>query len=213
VTLSPRVKNGKVTGKVLDNAGKPVAATLHFSGPQNLDVKTDDGGAFSTPLPGGSYVVRVEADKYFGKELKLDVSDGQEQDASVTMRQKPTVSHVTVKDGKLNVRAGMSFKGSGPTLDVAQPSALILDELADVLLAHPEIKKVRIEAHWDTSLPQDKAQELTQQQAKAIAAYLTKQGVPAERIEVVGSGSTKPIVPNIGMAKLRNRRVEFRAVN
>ena len=116
-------------------------------------------------------------------------------------------------NGKLVVRSGVSFKGSGPSMDVTPASAAVLDELAGVLASHPEIRRVRIEAHWDTSLPKDKAHDLTEQQAKTVAAYLTRQGVAAERIQVAGMGADKPIVPNIGMAKMRNRRVEIRAVN
>jgi len=75
------------------------------------------------------------------------------------------------------------------------------------------VKKVRIEAHWDSSLPKDKAQELTTDQARTVASYLARQGVGEDRIEAVGMGAQRPLVPNIGAAKLRNRRVEFRVVN
>jgi outer membrane protein OmpA-like peptidoglycan-associated protein len=213
VTLTPRVKSGKVSGKITDSAGKAVAATIHFAGPQNAEVKTDESGAFSTALAGGAYVVRIEADKFMAKEMKIDVTDGQEQDASVSVRSRATVSHVSVRDGKLSVRHAFAFKGAGSTLEVAPSSAAVLDELADALVSHPEIRKVRIEAHWDTSVPKEKAQQLTDQQAKAVAAYLIRQGVASERIEVSGMGANKPIVPNIGMAKFRNRRVEFRVLN
>jgi outer membrane protein OmpA-like peptidoglycan-associated protein len=214
VTLTPKVKNGKVTGKVTDPTGKALAANVHFAGPQNLDLKTDENGAFSTALPSGAYVVKIDADKFAGKELKLEVTDGQEQDASTSLRAKSTSpSRVSVNKGKLSVRGALTFKGAGPTLEVTPAAAAILDDLAEVLNSHPEIRRVRIEAHWDTSLPKDKAQQLTEQQAKAVAAYLARQGVASDRIQVAGMGAEKPIVPNIGMAKLRNRRVEIRAVN
>jgi outer membrane protein OmpA-like peptidoglycan-associated protein len=96
---------------------------------------------------------------------------------------------------------------------VTPASAALLDDLAAALATHPEIRRVRIEAHWDTSLPKDKAKELTEQQARAVASYLTRQGVASDRIQVTGMGADKPIVPNIGMAKMRNRRVEIRGVN
>jgi outer membrane protein OmpA-like peptidoglycan-associated protein len=214
VTLTPRVKNGKVSGKVTDPTGKALAATLHFSGPQNADVKTDDSGAFSAALPAGAYEVKVEADKFLANQFKVDVEDGKEQDASVSLRGKPTgPSRVSINAGKLSVRGAVGFKGSGPTLEVTPASAALLDDLAAALISHPEVRRVRVEAHWDTSLPKDKAKELTEQQAKVVASYLTRQGVPSDRIQVVGMGADKPIVPNIGMAKLRNRRVEIRAAN
>jgi outer membrane protein OmpA-like peptidoglycan-associated protein len=214
LTLTPRVKGGKVSGKITDAAGKPVVASLHFSGPQEADVKTDEAGAFSTALGAGSYAVRIEADKLMPRELKVEVAEGQDQDASASLRPRPTgPGKVTVANGKLSVRSGVSFKGSGATLEVSPASAAVLDELAGVLASHPEIRRIRIEAHWDTSLSKEKAQELTEQQARTVATYLTRLGVAPERIQVAGMGANKPIVPNIGAAKFRNRRVEIRAAN
>ena len=140
VTLTPRVKNGKVAGKVTDPTGKAVAgATVHFSGPQDAEVKTDESGAFSTALSSGAYVVRVEAPNFLGKEMKLDVTDGQEADASISLRSKASgPSKVTVNNGKLSVRSSVSFKGSGAAMEVSSASAAVLDELAGVLASHPE---------------------------------------------------------------------------
>jgi outer membrane protein OmpA-like peptidoglycan-associated protein len=89
----------------------------------------------------------------------------------------------------------------------------VLDEMVDTLVTHPEVKKVRIEAHWDSGVAKDKAKELTEQQARTIASYLAKQGVSEDRIEVAGMGADRPIVPNIGAARFRNRRIEFHVVN
>jgi outer membrane protein OmpA-like peptidoglycan-associated protein len=212
VTLTPRAQKGKISGKVTDDKGKPVAAaTVKLAGPQPLEVKTDDAGAFSAAVSGGAYVVHVEADHFMTRETKVSIADGQEQDASVTVHNRPVVARVVVRDGRLTVRQPIGFKGSAA--EITPGSEGVLDELADALATHPEVKKVRIEAHWDSSLPKDKAQELTDGQARAVAAYLARQGVGEDRLEPVGMGAQRPLVPNIGAAKLRNRRIEFRVVN
>jgi OOP family OmpA-OmpF porin len=54
-----------------------------------------------------------------------------------------------------------------------------------------------------------KAQALTDEQAKAVAKYLVDQGVAADRVLSAGMGSKKPLVPNVGAGKSKNRRVEF----
>jgi outer membrane protein OmpA-like peptidoglycan-associated protein len=43
-----------------------------------------------------------------------------------------------------------------------------------------------------------------------VKEYLVKKGVPEGRVEAVGMGADKPLVPNIGPAnKAKNRRVEL----
>jgi outer membrane protein OmpA-like peptidoglycan-associated protein len=210
VTLTPKAQKAKVTGKLTNESGRAITGTLRFTGAQNLEVKTDDNGAFSAPLASGNYVVRIEAERHLAKELKLAVADGKDQELAATVRSKPVVARVAIRGGRLTIR-GVSFKGAEAAIPPA--SAAVLDELVDALVTHPEIKRVRIEAHWDSSLPKDRAQQLTDQQARAVAAYLTAAGVAEDRIQVAGMGADKPIFPNIGMAKLRNRRVEIRVVN
>ena len=72
---------------------------------------------------------------------------------------------------------------------------------------------MRVEAHWGSGLAAAKAQELTDAQAKAVAQYLVEQGVGPERVVSAGMGATKPLVPNLGKGKLKNRRIEFVVAN
>jgi outer membrane protein OmpA-like peptidoglycan-associated protein len=210
--LTPRVQKARVNGRITDDRGKGVAAAVvRFSGPQNAEVKTDDTGTFATALSGGEYVMRVEADHFLARETKVALAEGKDQDLSTAIHGRPTVTRVVISNGRLSLKQPVSFKG--PVPELSPTSITLLDELADTLASHPELKRVRIEAHWDSSLPKDKAQELTDQQARAVAAYLASHGVGEGRLEAVGMGAEHPLVPNIGAAKLRNRRVEFRVVN
>ena len=84
----------------------------------------------------------------------------------------------------------------------------LLDEVVDIFFAHPEIHQLRVEARWDRSLPAEKAQTLTDEQAMAVAKYLVDQGVPAERVAAVGAGQSISKDRNIG-----SRRVELTAIN
>ena len=85
--------------------------------------------------------------------------------------------------------------------------------MADILADHPEIKTLRIEAHWSGAgkgKGSDAAKKLTQKQAAAIKDYLVAKGTPADRIETVGAGGEVPLVPNLGPAnQAKNRRVEL----
>jgi outer membrane protein OmpA-like peptidoglycan-associated protein len=202
VMLTPRVRKGKVAGKITDDGGKPVAGTIHFVGPETAEAKADENGVFSATLTGGSYDVRVDADHFFGKSLKFDVADGKDSDLSASVRRKPVVSRVTLRNGKVQLKQPVTFKGT----ELSPTATGILDELADALISHPEVKRIHVETHWDASVPADQAKQMTDQQAQAIAAYLIRQGVPPDKIEVAGMGAEKPIVPNIGIARFPARR-------
>jgi outer membrane protein OmpA-like peptidoglycan-associated protein len=87
--------------------------------------------------------------------------------------------------------------------------------VVEVLSGHPEIRILRVEAHW--SGPKAKAaakggaaKALTERQAAVVKDYLVGKGAPAERIEAAGRGSEAPLVPNLGPAsQKKNRRVEL----
>ena len=82
--------------------------------------------------------------------------------------------------------------------------------VADLLEVHGEIRRVRIEAHWDSGVAKPRAAELTQQQAEAVRTYLVSRGITSGRLIPVGVGATKPLVPNLTpMNRARNRRIEL----
>ncbi|RMH43269.1 MAG: hypothetical protein D6689_05855 [Deltaproteobacteria bacterium] len=85
----------------------------------------------------------------------------------------------------------------------------ILDEVADLLLAHPDVR-IEVIAHTDSRKGPDKSREITQAQADAVKAYLVAKGVPAERISAVGRGMDEPIADNRkSSGRAKNRRIEF----
>lgn len=215
VTLTPKVKKSQVSGRLVDEAGRPVAAVLRFSGAQNAEVRSDDSGSFLANLVSGSYTVRIESESHLAKEIKVVIDEGQEARLSTAVRVRPAIARVSVRGSKILVRQPISFrvvKGASP--DLVPAAQALLDEVVDVLISRPEIKRVRIEAHWDSSLPKDRALQVTNDQARVVANYLAKQGVADDRIEAVGLGGSRPLIPNIGTAaKARNRRIEFHVVN
>jgi hypothetical protein len=215
ITLTPRAPAARAAGRVSDESGKGVAATIRLAGPQIAEGKADESGVFSVPVQPGKYVMRIEGDQYLSKELSLTVVEGPEIPVAITLHTRPAVAGLTYRDGKLTLRQPISFKpaGKSPGTELTAGMPMLLDEVIDVLINHPEIRQVRIEAHTDSSLPGPKAQALTEQQAKAVAAYLVKEGIPQDRLVPAGLGSTKPIAPNLGKSKMKNRRVELVVAN
>lgn len=86
----------------------------------------------------------------------------------------------------------------------------LLDNLGAVLVAHPELKKLRVEGHTDSAAKAEANVKLSQARADAVKAALVLRGVEAARLEAVGYGSEKPQDTNdTAEGREANRRVEF----
>ncbi len=87
----------------------------------------------------------------------------------------------------------------------------LLDQVAKVMIAHPEIVKIRIEGHTDDQGDDAYNLKLSQQRAESVVGYLVKKGVAASRLEAKGFGETVPLDPQTTVeARAANRRVEFK---
>jgi outer membrane protein OmpA-like peptidoglycan-associated protein len=115
---------------------------------------------------------------------------------------------VTIANGKLEILDIVYFETSKAII-LARSNAL-LDNVAAVLTAHPEISKIRVEGHTDDRGADKSNLDLSQRRAQAVVAYLVRKGVAATRLEAAGFGETQPIAPNDTTEnRARNRRVEF----
>ena len=86
----------------------------------------------------------------------------------------------------------------------------LLDEVAETLIAHPELTLIRIEGHTDNRGAADFNKDLSQRRAEAVSAYLVSKGVEAGRLEAVGYGEEKPLERGDNQAAYaKNRRVDF----
>jgi len=89
----------------------------------------------------------------------------------------------------------------------------LLENIATVLNAHPEIKQVRVEGHTDDVGDDAKNKDLSDRRAKAVVKYLVGKGVTEARLVGIGFGEEKPIADNAtDDGKAQNRRVEFAIV-
>jgi outer membrane protein OmpA-like peptidoglycan-associated protein len=93
---------------------------------------------------------------------------------------------------------------------IEKRSNKLLDNVARVLNAHPEIKKLRVEGHTDDVGNDMDNKNLSQARADAVVQYLVTKGVDVSRLESVGFGEEKPVDPaKTRKAREQNRRVEF----
>jgi len=94
--------------------------------------------------------------------------------------------------------------------ELAAESLPLLDEVATLLIAHPEIKVVTIEGHTDNRGERLYNLRLSGARAEALRRYLTSKGVASARLKTAGYGPDRPIAVNSSArGRALNRRVEF----
>jgi OOP family OmpA-OmpF porin len=89
----------------------------------------------------------------------------------------------------------------------------LLQQVASVLKANPQMERVRVEGHTDDQGDAAKNLDLSQRRANTVRDFLVKAGIAPERLEAVGHGEAKPVDTNATAAgRENNRRVEFNIV-
>jgi outer membrane protein OmpA-like peptidoglycan-associated protein len=86
-----------------------------------------------------------------------------------------------------------------------------LDEIAAVLSENPETT-LQVVGHTDSIGSEAYNQRLSEARARAVADYLARRGIAADRLVVGGVGEARPIAPNTSEeGRAQNRRVEITA--
>lgn len=93
--------------------------------------------------------------------------------------------------------------------EIAADSYALLNRIAEVLKASPEIVAVQINGHTDNTGAPEVNKTLSKDRAAAVEAYLKSKGVATE-MRSQGFGQDKPVCEeDTDACRYRNRRVEF----
>jgi outer membrane protein OmpA-like peptidoglycan-associated protein len=115
---------------------------------------------------------------------------------------------VIVTASKVEILEQVRFDTGKAT--IKPQSHKLLDQVAAVLLSHPDLLLVQVEGHTDDRGSALRNIVLSQSRAESVAAYLEKVGVPAERLRAVGFGQGRAIATNTSAGgRAANRRVAF----
>lgn len=101
--------------------------------------------------------------------------------------------------------------------DIDPKSHDLLNDVATIMKANPQVKKLRVEGNASKDALSAKRKDgaeynrkLSAARASAVKDYLVKQGVDASRLESVGYGWDKPVAPNnTKEGRAKNRRTDF----
>ncbi|MEO0459706.1 MAG: OmpA family protein [Myxococcota bacterium] len=115
---------------------------------------------------------------------------------------------VTIKGCKIDLSQKVFFQTGRAT--IRPVSFALLKNVAQVLIAQDNIKRVRIEGHTDSRGSAASNKSLSERRAQSVRDYLVREGIDTARLEAVGLGEEKPIDTNeTGRGRENNRRVEM----
>jgi len=117
-------------------------------------------------------------------------------------------ARVEIKGTKIVIREKVFFESNRST--IKKQSLDLLDDVAALLVKHPEVRRVRVEGHTDNVGRRRYNIKLSKRRAEAVARYLISQGIDRERLSWKGYGPDKPLAENdTEESRGINRRVEF----
>ncbi|MDX2015181.1 MAG: OmpA family protein [Myxococcaceae bacterium] len=145
-----------------------------------------------------------DADGVVDREDNCPQASGPRLNAGCPVEQRQLV---VLTPERLLLREKVLFDTGKATIQ--KRSVALLDNLAAVLVGHPELS-VRIEAHTDSAGKPELNLALSQARADAVKAALGSRGVDGARLVAQGFGGERPDDTNDTAAgRENNRRVEF----
>jgi len=120
----------------------------------------------------------------------------------------PTPKRVEVQDDRIAIHDKILFETDKA---IIRPESFgLLEEIIAVINTNPQILRISIEGHTDSTGSDQHNQQLSDARAHSVLTYLVEHGVAPERLTSKGWGEKKPIAPNTNaFGREQNRRVEF----
>ncbi|MCC6623322.1 MAG: OmpA family protein [Deltaproteobacteria bacterium] len=119
---------------------------------------------------------------------------------------------VVATAGRIEIRQTIEFNSGSDVL--AAGAAPIIAQIAAVLKANPQVRRVRIAGHTDSDGNEEKNVDLSERRAARVRRSLIDLGIAPERLLPKGFGPTRPIAPNTtATGRKKNRRVDLDVID
>lgn len=210
--LKAKPKVGNIDGAVAGPNATPIAdakVTVTDKLGRSLTLQVDASGAFRFEnVPPGEARVQIAATGFLATSRAVDVPPGQDLRLNLALTPVPVPANVVVAKNVITLRKSIGFRPASK--EFLPEAGALLDEVATLLLAHPELATVEVQAHTDNTSPPVVSMQLSQQRAEAIVSQLVDRGVPAGRLRAQGYGDSQPIAPNVtDFGRKKNERVQL----
>ncbi len=196
-----------VSIQVVDADGKPVDATVAMEGPELLpERRVGPDGLEDFALRPGDWKVFASAPGLKVVSTELSVPPG---DDPLALRVELSQTTGTERSGS-EIRFEQRIEFALSKWDVPESSRGLLDDVAGVLLASPDIVRIEVQGHTDDTGDPRFNQLLSERRAASVMEQLVLRGVPREKLVANGYGLLRPLVGNDTVeGRATNRRVQF----
>ena len=202
-------KSGFVKGVVFDiESEKKLQAKIEL-----VDLANDEGiSQTQSDIVNGDYMMVLTEGARYG--LFVHKKGYLPESLTFDWRVSDTLQPIVVNIALQPIRSGAKvilnnlFFPSG-SFDLEHDSKSELVEVAKFLKSNPDMK-VTISGHTDDVGNDQNNQVLSEKRAQSVTAYLVKLGIGEGRMQSVGMGEKKPIMPNADeKGRAMNRRIEM----
>jgi len=200
VVLNPMAL-GRLKVTVVSPEEEPIADAQWSVGDERV---TDmSGGVGETELPGGEYIVVVQADDYAPARVPALIAENDLTELLVVLE-------------RMDVKYIWLYKRVyfATNQHVGLPSSQrVLDEVAETLANYPEITQLGIEGHTDSQGGEAFNLSLSDRRSQWVVEELVGRGVASSRLKPAGYGEDSP-AEDLGDEHpwANNRRVELRII-
>lgn len=112
--------------------------------------------------------------------------------------------------GMIRITDQVRFKTGSAEIAPGKESQEVLEAVRGVLMAHPDVQRVRVEGHTDNRGDAARNKALSRARAESVTKWLVAHGIAEARLGAEGFGPERPIESNGTEAgRAANRRVEF----
>ena len=117
---------------------------------------------------------------------------------------------IRIVDDRLELGASPAFESGKSDLLASAENDAWLATVVDYLNRHPDVTKLRVEAHTDGQGASAFDDRISQERADRLVGALVDRGIATARLHPVGWGKTRPIAPNTtAEGRAANRRIEL----
>jgi OmpA-OmpF porin, OOP family len=195
--------------KVVGASGEPWSSAAHLGLEEMARLRNGQ-----VAINGKEFVIRgaAESDQIAGdirSVLSTDLPPGfkSRDEITVMSREEKAADSCQTLMRQTSAKGTINFERA--KADLTMDSTQTLKDLAQIANECPTFS-IQIEGHTDAEGTDERNQRLSDRRARAVADFLSQNGVDPHRLSTAGYGASRPIADNsTPEGRARNRRIEF----